>query len=231
MSPSHRDLIGPDRELRPHAGFPAARQSNSRGAPCVYVLHMDHGGGNLSTFTGKAVASGYGDLKPWCGDGRLSGPLHGRANQDCLEFVKTVGSSDLDDVERFVRDTLNSGGKILALVTPLSARKTPAQQSSMPSESRSAATTSCSRRSSATRSRCACSRVPKIKLHPNVDAVSGSLLNASGLTDSNYYTVLFGLSRLSGIAAQIVDERTRFRGGKGVPIYRPKFIAEDQDPR
>ena len=23
------------------------------------VLHMDHGGGNLSTFTGKAVASGH----------------------------------------------------------------------------------------------------------------------------------------------------------------------------
>ena len=73
---------------------------------------------------------------------------------------------------------------------------------------------------------------PKISNpYPNVDAVSGSLLNASGLHDSNYYTVLFGLSRLSGIAAQIVDERTRFRGGKGVPIYRPKYIAEDQDPK
>ncbi|MFT5459229.1 MAG: citrate synthase, partial [Myxococcota bacterium] len=27
-----------------------------------YVLHMDHGGGNLSTFTGKAVASGAADM-------------------------------------------------------------------------------------------------------------------------------------------------------------------------
>ena len=26
------------------------------------VLHMDHGGGNLSTFTGKAVASGWASL-------------------------------------------------------------------------------------------------------------------------------------------------------------------------
>ena len=27
-----------------------------------YILHMDHGGGNLSTFTGKAVASGLADI-------------------------------------------------------------------------------------------------------------------------------------------------------------------------
>ena len=67
--------------------------------------------------------------------------------------------------------------------------------------------------------------------YPNVDAVSGTLLNACGLTDSDYYTVLFGLARCSGIAAQIVDERVNARGGKGVPIYRPKYVAQDQDPR
>jgi citrate synthase len=64
--------------------------------------------------------------------------------------------------------------------------------------------------------------------YPNVDAVSGSLLSASGLTDSNYYTLLFGLARMTGIAAQIVDERIRARGGRGVPLYRPKYIAVDQ---
>ena len=67
--------------------------------------------------------------------------------------------------------------------------------------------------------------------YPNVDAVSGTLLNASGLTDSDYYTVLFGLSRIAGIAAQIVDERLNFRGGKGVAIYRCGFKAENQDNR
>jgi len=62
--------------------------------------------------------------------------------------------------------------------------------------------------------------------YPNVDAVSGTLLNASGLTDSDYYTVLFGLARCSGIAAQIVDERENFRNGKGVAIYRCKYVFE-----
>ena len=70
---------------------------------------------------------------------------------------------------------------------------------------------------------------PKIaNPYPNVDAVSGTLLNASGLTDSDYYTLLFGWSRVVGITAQIVDERLKFRNGKGVAIYRCKFIAENQ---
>jgi citrate synthase len=66
--------------------------------------------------------------------------------------------------------------------------------------------------------------------YPNVDAVSGTLLNASGMTDSDYYTVLFGLARCSGIAAQIVDERTDLRyvakkdTWTGVPIYRCKYV-------
>ncbi|MEM9526493.1 MAG: citrate/2-methylcitrate synthase [Bacteroidota bacterium] len=66
---------------------------------------------------------------------------------------------------------------------------------------------------------------PKISNpHPNVDAVSGSLLQAGGLTDANYYTNLFGLARITGIAAQIVDERVNARNGRGVPIYRPKYV-------
>ncbi len=71
---------------------------------------------------------------------------------------------------------------------------------------------------------------PKISNpYPNVDAISGTLLNATGLTDSDYYTVLFGLSRVVGISAQIVDERLNLRGGKGTPIYRCSFKAENQE--
>lgn len=55
------------------------------------VLHYDHGGGNLSTFVGKAVASSLEDMygsisSAMCA---LAGPRHGRANQDCLEFVQS----------------------------------------------------------------------------------------------------------------------------------------------
>ena len=67
--------------------------------------------------------------------------------------------------------------------------------------------------------------------YPNVDLVSGSLLSAGGLNDPDYYMTLFGWSRIAGIGAQIVDERDGFRDGKGVAIYRPRFIAVNQPER
>ena len=38
----------------------------------------------------------------------LSGPLHGRANQSCLEFVLKVGTSNPAEVEAFVRAELEA---------------------------------------------------------------------------------------------------------------------------
>ncbi|MCH2358531.1 MAG: citrate/2-methylcitrate synthase, partial [Candidatus Poseidoniales archaeon] len=72
------------------------------------ILHMDHGGGNLSTFAGKAVASGRASLYASMASAMnaLSGPLHGRANQSCLEFVQRIGTSDPEEVEKFVRTEL-----------------------------------------------------------------------------------------------------------------------------
>ena len=73
---------------------------------------------------------------------------------------------------------------------------------------------------------------PKVQNpYPNVDLVSGSLINALGFADPDYYTTLFGWSRIAGIGAQIVDERTRARGGRGVAIYRPRYIPVNQEPR
>ena len=67
--------------------------------------------------------------------------------------------------------------------------------------------------------------------YPNVDLVSGSLLNAMGVTKPDYYTLFFGWSRIAGISAQIVDERISFRDGKGVAIYRPRYLGTNQPPR
>lgn len=201
-----------------------------------YILHMDHGGGNLSTFTGKAVASAHTDMyssltAAMCG---LYGPLHGRANQDCLNFVRGVGTQDPAEIETFVRETLAGGGKIFGFGHAVLRAEDPRAtiqyglgESLCPNDPlfRTAAVM----REVAVK---VLKEFPKVSNpYPNVDAVSGTLLNAFGLTDSDYYTVLFGLSRCTGIAAQIVDERTRFRGGKGTPIVRPKYIAEDQPKR
>ncbi|MCB9779495.1 MAG: citrate (Si)-synthase [Alphaproteobacteria bacterium] len=201
-----------------------------------YVLHMDHGGGNLSTFAGKAVASGHADIYASLGAAMagLYGPLHGRANQECLNFVRTVGTTDAGEIEQFVRDTLAGGGKIfgfghavLRAEDPRATVQYALGQKLCPDDE--LFQTALTMRSVAVK---VLQENPKISNpYPNVDAVSGTLLNASGLTDSDYYTVLFGFSRIAGIAAQIVDERTVLRSGKGVPIYRCKYIAENQEPR
>ncbi len=201
-----------------------------------YVLHMDHGGGNLSTFVGKAVASGHGDMYAslTAAMAGLSGPLHGRANQDCLDFVRSVGSSDPEKIRAFIHDALANNRKIygfghavLRAEDPRATIQYALGQEICPDDE--LFKTALNMRAVAVE---ILSAIPKISNpYPNVDAVSGTLLNASGLTDSDYYTVLFGLSRCTGIAAQIVDERVNLRGGKGVPIYRPKYVAEDQPAR
>lgn len=80
------------------------------------ILHFDHGGGNLSTFVGKAVASSLEDLygSIAASFAALAGPRHGRANQDCLEFVqgvlKEVGENATQgDVEKLIAGRLAAG--------------------------------------------------------------------------------------------------------------------------
>jgi citrate synthase len=200
-----------------------------------YVLHMDHGGGNLSTFTGKAVASGLADQYSSLAAAMagLSGPRHGRANQDCLNFVRKVGTTDPGEIEQFVRDELAGGGLIFGFGHAVLRAEDPRAtiqyglgQELCPDDP--LFKTAFAMRTAAVK---VLSENPKIaNPYPNVDAVSGSLLNACGMTDSNYYTVLFGFARIAGITAQIVDERLNLRGGKGVPIYRCGYKAENQDP-
>ena len=82
------------------------------------VLHMDHGGGT-STFTGKTIASGHATVYSSMAGAMnaLSGPLHGRANQSCLEFVLRIGTSDPAEVETFVRNELAAKRQCLVSAT------------------------------------------------------------------------------------------------------------------
>ncbi|MDP2315961.1 MAG: citrate (Si)-synthase [Pseudomonadota bacterium] len=201
-----------------------------------YVLHADHGGGNLSTFIGKAVASGLADqyVSLAASMAGLYGPLHGRANQECLEFIQKVGTTDPDKVEAFVRNEVATGGKIYGFGHAVLRAEDPRAKVQYALGEELCPNDAWFRTSVVLRERAVkvLKENPKIQNpYPNVDAVSGALTNACGLTDPEYYTVLFGFSRISGIAAQIIDERLVARGGKGVPIYRCKYIAKDQPKR
>lgn len=203
------------------------------------VLHYDHGGGNLSTFVGKAVASGLEDMygsicAAMCA---LAGPRHGRANQDSLEFLekvtKEIGTNATpDQLEAYLRKILADNQLVFgfghAVLRVEDARATvlyAAAEKRYPNHPFV---------KMAKLLRQVGPKVlgenPKITdPYPNVDAISGTLLAAAGFNYPEYFTVLFGLSRAVGISIQIVYERCEARGGKGTPIVRPKYIFKERD--
>lgn len=198
------------------------------------VLHYDHGGGNLSTFVGKAVASGledmYGSMS--AAMAALSGPRHGKANQDCLDFVKEVlkevgENAKPAQVEALIRKRLANNQLIFGFGHAVLRVEDP--RATVFYEVASKKYGSHPLVKIATLLRTEGPKVlkenPKISCpYPNVDAISGVLLTAAGFPYPEYYTVLFGLSRVVGIAMQIVYERCEARDGKGTPIVRPKYL-------
>ncbi|HSX37966.1 MAG TPA: citrate (Si)-synthase [Chlamydiales bacterium] len=202
------------------------------------VLHFDHCGGNLSTFVGKAVASGlenlFGSLA--ASMTALAGPRHGRANQDCLEFVQNVleevgEEAKPEDVEQLIRKKLENnellfgfGHAVLRVEDPRATVCYQYCQKHFPNH-RLVKIAQLLRKEG--------SRVlkenPKISdPYPNIDAITGSMLVAAGFPYPEYFTILFGLSRCVGIAIQIVYERLEARGGKGTPIIRPLYLYKSR---
>ena len=203
------------------------------------VLHYDHGGGNLSTFVGKAVASGqedmYGSIA--AAMNALAGPLHGRANQECLHFVKEflekLGAEAAEtDVEALLRQKLANkelifgfGHAVLRVEDPRATVQYELAKHYYPEDPLVKMALMLRRAGTQV-----LKENPKIaNPYPNVDAISGTLLTVAGFPYPDYYTVLFGMSRTVGIAIQIVYERLEARGKKGTPIVRPKYIYKERD--
>ncbi len=166
----------------------------------------------------------------------LAGQRHGRANQDCLEFVQDVTAqlghqATASQVAELIRKRLNEnqlifgfGHAVLRVEDPratlfyqVAAEKYGAhplvKMAMLLREEGSKIL----------------KENPKISNpYPNVDAISGVLLTAAGFPYPEYYTLLFGLARVVGIAIQIVYERCEARGGKGTPIVRPKYLYSER---
>jgi len=216
-------------------GLDAAGQTRLTKLMRVFdVVHFDHGGGNLSTFVGKATASGKADMYESLGAAMaaLAGPLHGKANQECLEFVQSCvkslnGNVTAEGVKAMLQKKLDNkeviygfGHAVLRVEDPRAKVLRAVGEQLCPNDINFRLV-----KLLAEVAPPILKANPKISdPHPNVDSASGSLLMACGLTDPDYYTVLFGLSRVVGIAVQIVYERTEARKGKGTPIIRPKYF-------
>ena len=200
-----------------------------------FILHMDHGGGNLSTFSGKAVASGRASVYASLASAMnaLSGPLHGRANQSCLEFVQRIGTSDHDEIEKFVRSELGARRPIYGFGHGVLRAEDPRARLLIELGEKVCPDDPNFKIAKALREVVPniLKEIPKISNpYPNVDLASGSLLHSVGFRKPDYYTTFFGWARVAGICAQIMDERNS-RDGRGVPIYRPKYLAKNQSKK
>lgn len=83
----------------------------------LYItIHADHEGGNVSAHSTHLVGSALSDpyLSFSAGMNGLAGPLHGLANQECLNFIlgftKQYGESwTKDDIKDYVDQTMKAG--------------------------------------------------------------------------------------------------------------------------
>ena len=201
----------------------------------LYIaIHGDHEGGNVSAHTSHLVGSALSDpmLSYSAALLGLAGPLHGLAAQEALRFILQMQKalpSDFkkDDIEKYLWSKLNNGQVIpgyghgvlrvfdprfetlqnWATTKPEIMKDNAFRLVKMLSETAPAVLTTHGKTSNP---------------YPNVDATSGVLLYHYGLTDFNFYTVVFGVSRALGCMTQYVWSRAL-----GLPIERPKSLSLD----
>ena len=193
------------------------------------VLHSDHEGGNVSAHTCHCVASALSDpfYATSAGLNGLSGPLHGLANQECLRFILSLqesfgGVPSKEDLEKFAWENLNSG-KVIPGYGHAVLRVTDPRFTAF----REFGLKVCPDDELFKIVDLLFQTIPNVLIEhgkaanpwPNVDAGSGALLYHFGIREFDYYTVLFGASRLMGMLAQTIISR-----GMGEAIERPKSV-------
>lgn len=196
------------------------------------MLHCDHEGGNVSAFSGLTVSSALSSpfLSVAAGLNGLAGPLHGLANQECLKFVLEVrdhfdGAPSQEELKQFCWDRLDDGRVIPGYGHAVLRCPDPRYTAFIEFGKKHIKDDDVF-----SIVRTLFDVVPPVLQEqgkaknpwPNVDAASGSLLYYYGLTEFNYYTVLFSISRSMGMIAQMVINRAM-----GIPITRPKSVTTE----
>jgi citrate synthase len=196
-----------------------------------FILHSDHESGNVSAHTGHLVASALSDVYYSISSmiNGLAGPLHGLANEMVLRWTQNVMKKmdnkvpSHEEMKEFVWDTLHSGQVIPGYGHAVLRKTDP--------------------RYTAQREFCL-KHLPDdpifkyvsilydvapdiLQEHgkaknpwPNVDAQSGVIQWHYGITEYDFYTVMFGMGRSIGVLSNIIWDRAL-----GYPLERPKSIT------
>jgi len=211
-------------------GFPKPYDDVAR---MYFILHSDHESGNVSAHAVHLVASALSDAyySLAAGINGLAGPLHGLANQEVLAWIQDVMHQmggklpTEEELKKFLWDTLNSGKVIPGYGHAVLRKTDPRYTSQMEFCQKNLPD------------------YPMFKLvnmiykvapgilieqgkaknpWPNVDAQSGVIQWYYGLTEYDFYTVLFGIGRSLGVLANITWDRAL-----GYALERPKSVTTE----
>ncbi len=198
-----------------------------------FIIHADHESGNVSAHTGHLVASSLSDVYYSISAmiNGLAGPLHGLANQEVLRWLQGLREKmgnklpTEDQLKKYVWDTLNSGQVIPgyghAVLRKTDPRYTVQREfclKHLPDDELFMYVDALYK------------VVPDIlKEHgkaknpwPNVDAQSGVVQWHYGVTEYDFYTVLFAIGRSIGVLSNIIWDRAL-----GYPLERPKSVTTE----
>jgi len=196
-----------------------------------FILHSDHESGNASAHTTHLVGSTLSDAfySLSAGMNALAGPLHGLANQEVLRWIQGVYDKlggkvpSKEDLKTFVWDTLNSGQVIPGYGHAVLRKTDPRYE-----EQRKFCLTHLPNDEIFQVVSMLYDVVPPILEEqgkaknpwPNVDAQSGVIQWHYGVTEYDFYTVMFGVGRAMGVLSNLVWDRAL-----GYPIERPKSLT------
>ena len=203
-------------------------------ARLYFIIHSDHESGNVSAHATHLVGTTLSDVyyAASAGMNGLAGPLHGRANQEALHWLKEVRDHygrvpTRQELESFAWETLNAGQVIpgyghavLRITDPrYTALYDFGRRHFQQDELFDLAVLVYDVVPDVLR------RQGKAKdPWPNVDAISGTLLHHYGVEDCGggcgFYTVAFGVSRILGVSANLVWARALSQ-----PLERPKSLT------
>ncbi len=198
-----------------------------------FILHSDHEVGNVSAHATHLVASTLSDVYYALSAGLngLAGPLHGLANQEVLAWIhgamKKMGNQlpTAEQLKQFLWDTLNAGQvvpgyghAVLRKTDPRFTAQNEFARKHMPDDPLFKLVN------------LIYEVAPKVLTEhgktknpwPNVDAHSGVIQVHYGVTEEEFYTVLFGVGRALGVLANTIWDR-----GLGYPIERPKSVTTE----
>ncbi len=202
-------------------------------ARMYFTVHADHESGNVSAHTGHLVASSLSDVY-YATSGMingLAGPLHGLANQEVLRWLQDLREKmggelpSEDEMKQFVWETLNSGQVIPGFGHAVLRKTDPRYTVQREFCQKNLADYELFKYTDMLYK-----VVPPILKEqgkaknpwPNVDAQSGIIQWYYGITEFDFYTVLFGIGRSFGVLANVIWDRAL-----SYPLERPKSITTD----